>query len=40
VQGESNANVETVETTTTKGLLFLDTLKQAKDKTYVPGPDD
>ncbi|KAH6337939.1 hypothetical protein HBI37_129240 [Parastagonospora nodorum] len=36
VPGESNANVETVETTTAKGLQFLDTLKQAKDKTGRP----
>jgi hypothetical protein len=36
VQAESNANTETVETTTIKGLQFLESLKQAKDKTYVP----
>lgn len=36
MQAESNANTETVATTTTKGLQFLESLKQAKDKTYVP----
>ncbi|KAL5121310.1 hypothetical protein ACEQ8H_000778 [Pleosporales sp. CAS-2024a] len=33
VPAQSNANTETVETTTTKGLQFLESLKQAKDKT-------
>jgi hypothetical protein len=37
VQGESSANAETVETTTAKGLQFLNGLKTAKDKKYVPG---
>jgi hypothetical protein len=36
VQAESNATSETVETTKAQGLKFLDSLKQAKDKTYVP----
>lgn len=30
-----NSRSETVESTTTAGLKFLDSLKQAKDKTYV-----
>jgi hypothetical protein len=37
VQTESNAIAETAESTTTAGLKFLDSLKQAKDKTYVLG---
>jgi hypothetical protein len=35
VQATPNANAETVESTTHQGLKFLDSLKQAKDKTYV-----
>jgi hypothetical protein len=35
VQAESNASSETPQSTTTAGLKFLDSLKQAKDKTYV-----
>jgi hypothetical protein len=38
VQAEPNARSETVESTTTAGLKFLDSLKQAKDKTYVLCP--
>jgi hypothetical protein len=36
VQATPNANAETAQSTTTKGLQFLESLKQAKDKTYVP----
>ena len=33
---KASADAETPETTTTMGLKFLDSLKQAKDKTRVP----
>ncbi|KAH7563807.1 hypothetical protein BM1_00854 [Bipolaris maydis] len=36
VQADTNANSETVASTTTAGLKFLDSLKQAKDKTGRP----
>ncbi|KAJ4372363.1 hypothetical protein N0V83_004137 [Neocucurbitaria cava] len=36
VPAETNANSETVESTTTQGLKFLESLKQAKDKTGRP----
>ncbi|KAH8725282.1 Bromodomain-containing protein [Phaeosphaeriaceae sp. PMI808] len=36
VPAESHANAETAETTTTKGLQFLESLKSAKDKTGRP----
>lgn len=35
MQADTSANSETVASTTTAGLKFLDSLKQAKDKTYV-----
>lgn len=35
MQADTNATSETVESTTTAGLKFLESLKQAKDKTCV-----
>jgi hypothetical protein len=37
VQPDRKTSSETPESTTTAGLKFLDSLKQAKDKTYVLG---
>ncbi|KAF7446211.1 hypothetical protein A1F99_095020 [Pyrenophora tritici-repentis] len=33
---DTNSKSETVASTTAAGMKFLDSLKQAKDKTYVP----
>jgi hypothetical protein len=40
MQAETPSKSETVESTTIAGLKFLDSLKQAKDKTYVLGFSD
>lgn len=37
MQVESNANTETPQSVKAQGLKFLESLKAAKDKTYVPG---